>query len=351
MNGKSKDYKVAIIGLGRMASTIDDELPGWKNLPYSIAAACRASPRLDVVAGSDLLPERREAFTRRWGVQALYEDYREMIQKERPDLVAITTRAENHAELAVAVANMGVKMIYCEKAMACSMHEADAVLEACRTNGVCFNTGVLRRFDRQYAKMREVIASGEIGEPRAALYCAPRSTLMHIHVHSIDTIMYLLGDPAPLAVRGQLRPNETAIHNGRLDFDPDATYHMEFAGGTEAFVVPAGTLDYEVIGTLGSVRAENNGGNMRLRRKADLGTKWASWAEMEFPAVDPGESPTARVLADIVDAYETGRPTLGNVEVCHQVTEACLAVAESHRQGSVRIELPLQNRNLYIWHV
>ena len=83
-------HKVAIIGLGRMGSTIDDE--GHYAVPYSVAAATKASQVLELVAGADLLSEKREEFQQRWGT-AVYEDYREMIDEEKPDLVAICTAA------------------------------------------------------------------------------------------------------------------------------------------------------------------------------------------------------------------------------------------------------------------
>ena len=84
-------YRVAIVGLGRMGSTIDDELPAGSP-PYSVAAACRASERLEIIAGADTDPEKCTAFQERWGVDALYADYLEMIRQEEPDLVAICTR-------------------------------------------------------------------------------------------------------------------------------------------------------------------------------------------------------------------------------------------------------------------
>lgn len=344
-------YRVGIIGLGRMASTIDDELPGWKNLPYSIAAACAASDRLEVVAGADLLPEKQEAFRQRWGVTSLYTDFREMIAETKPDLVAITTRAENHAELAVAVADMGVPMLFCEKAMACSMREADAVRDAVLRNGTVFNTGVLRRFDHTFHQVRALIESGVIGTPRVGVYSAPRTTLMHIGIHVVDTMMYLLGDPRPVAVRGELRPRDIVIDSGRLMQDPPAIFQVEFEGGAEVYLVPGGTLDYEIIGTEGAIRVENNGADVKLRQPVSRGTKWAEWCDAPAPALQPGKSPTLSVLEDLVDAYEQKRPTLGPVEVCHQATEVCLAVAESHRQGGARVELPLTDRDLYVWHV
>ncbi len=117
-----KKYRVAIVGLGRMASTIDDEVRDYPaiSLPYSVAASCQEIEKIELVAGADILPEKREAFGKKWGVKALYDDYLKMIAQEEPDMVAICTRGELHAEMAVKTAEAGVPMIYLEKAMACS---------------------------------------------------------------------------------------------------------------------------------------------------------------------------------------------------------------------------------------
>ena len=204
-----KTYRVAIVGLGRMGSTIDDEHPGLS--PYSIAAATRASDRLELVAGSDLIAERRDAFGARWGIDSLYQDYMEMIERERPDLVAVCTRATSlpkphdrapssdfredaHAEIGARVAEAGVPMVYLEKAISNTIRGADSLLEACRRNGTVFNSGVLRRFCGWADVTRGAIEEGRIGEPQVVAHFG-RGSLMHSHVHSIDTISYLLGDP------------------------------------------------------------------------------------------------------------------------------------------------------------
>ena len=57
------------------------------------------------------------------------------------------------------------------------------------------------------------------------------------------------------------------------------------------------------------------------------------------------------VLEDLVSAYESGRPSLGNIDITHHITEACLAVAESHRRGGEWVSLPIANRDLYVFHV
>lgn len=345
-----KTYRVAIVGLGRMASTIDDEVVGYSSItnPYSIAAACGGSDRLELIAGADILPEKREAFKARWGVNALYDDYLEMIAEEQPDLVAICTWGEHHAEMTVKTAEAGVPMIYCEKAMACSMREGDSVLKACREHNVIFNTGVLRRFDNRYHQARSAIEKGEIGEPKVAVHYAA-TNLLHGHIHSVDTLMYLLGDPEVVSVWGELRPRDLKFEKGRLEDDPNAVYHLEFDGDLEAYTIPAGHWDFEIYGSEGSIKGSNNGIDWKLTKIVQLTDRHKTHRELPFPTVDP-LSATVACLEDMVGAHEEGRPTLGNVEITHRATEICLAVAESHRQGGTRLSLPLENRDLYVWH-
>lgn len=339
-----KIYRVAIVGLGRMGSTIDDELPPGSPA-YSIAAACRDSARLHVVAGADIDPAKRTAFQERWGVSALYDDYLAMIRQEEPDMVAICTRGDLHAEMAVKTAEARVPMIYCEKAIACSGLEADAVLAAIRSHNNLFNTGVLRRFNRIYHQAKELIEQGEIGEPRAAVHYAA-SNLLHGHIHSLDTLSFLLGDPQIVSVWGELFPRDLRIENNRLEKDPNGIFQVLFANGVEATSVPAGGWEFEVLGTQGSVRVLSNGDGVLLRKSSNQ--KHRNWVETPVPAVAPHSTPQF-CLEDLVGALEEGRPTLGHIEVTHHLTEACLAVAESHRLQQ-RVTLPLANRDLYIFH-
>ena len=359
-----KTYRVGIIGLGRMGSTIDEE--GHSDLPYSIAAACWASERLEVAAGCDLQADRREAFRAMWDVPALYESYLDMVEKEAPDLVAVCTtasglfkparsapdagfRGDSHAELAIGLAEAGVPMLYVEKAMASSMQKADEVRQACHGNAALLNTGVLRRFDNRYQVVREAIVAGRIGEPTAVVHFAA-SSLMHGHIHSIDTISYLLGDPEILSVRGELLPRGLEIEHRHLAEDPQATFQLILAGDVEAWSVPAAGWEFEVLGTEGSIRSLNNGAGAALRRQGGSGPGREPWEETAFEFVTP-RSPVVSCLEDLVEAHETGRLPLGHVDLTCHITEACIAVAESHARGGVWVDLPLAARDLYIFHV
>ena len=351
-------YSVAIIGLGRMGSTIDDE--GHGPLPYSIASATGASERLELVAGCDLDGGKRAAFSQRWGIDAVYEDFQQMVEQEQPDLVAVCTRAAGtdhreapdaayredlHADLTVALANSKVPMLYVEKAMACSMGRADEIRDAVHTNGTVFNSGVLRRFDNRYDVVRDAVLGGKIGEPKAVVHYAA-SSLLHGHIHSIDTVSWLLGDPTIVQVRGELDPRDYAIVGGHIPYDPRATYELLFEGGVRAWTVPASYWEFEVIGTEGAVRSLNNGADASLR----VAQEGRGWQEIGLPPVEP-VSTAMSCLEDLVAAHESATPSRGNIDVTHHVTEACLAVAESHRRGSNWVELPGVDRDLYVFHI
>lgn len=354
--------RLAIIGLGRMGSTIDEEVVGYPAVarPFSVAASCgnvndgleprrKGSDRFELVAGADLVAEKRAAFSDRWGMPAVYEDFGRMIDEQAPDLVAICTKAENHAELAVAVAESGVKMIFLEKAIACSMAEADRVLEACRVNKTLMNTGVMRRFNNRYAVVREAIAEGKIGEPKVAVHYAA-SSLMHGHIHSMDTLSYLLGDPRITKVKGELNLSDGDFDRKRLTYDPRGTYQMTFDNGVEAWTVPAGQWEFEVLGSEGTIRSMNNGVGADLRVSRGEAVKRPQWESVPFEMPE-GKSPTVSCLEDLADALEHDHPPIGNIEVTHHITEACLAVAQSHIEGNGWVDVPGVDRDIYVWHV
>lgn len=362
-----KTYRVAVVGLGRMGSYIDDQLKDSPAmiLPFSVAACSVASDRLELVAGADILTDRRQGFEKRWGVKT-YEDYEEMIEQEEPDMVGVCTTAtglpkpgrkaptpdfrdDAHADISVRSAEMGVPMLFVEKAIACSVSAADKVLETCRKHGTLVNTGVVRRFDNRYQVLRGIVARGDIGDPLGAVAFSA-SSLMHGHIHSMDTVSYLLGDPEISEVRGELLPRDIKIRNDRLDEDPSATFELAFANGMGGWNVPAGPFEVEVFGTEGSIKSLNNGAGSAMRKLGGPGNKSASWESVPVPQV-PDKSFVLSCLEDLVGAYEEGRPSIGNIEVTHHITEACLAVAESHKRGGSWVSLPLEDRDTYIFHV
>ena len=64
-----------------------------------------------------------------------------MIERENPEIISVTTRPGSHREIVVFAAEHGVKGIWCEKPLCCSMAEADAMVAACEKNGTTTQPG------------------------------------------------------------------------------------------------------------------------------------------------------------------------------------------------------------------
>ena len=115
-------YRAAVIGCGRIADTIEDEVhdaPGWQLLPFSHAGAYQRSPRTQLIAAADPNADRRRTFGQRRGISEdhLYADYRQLLDKEQPDVISICVPTRVHDEVALAVAqyaSSGLKAIFLE---------------------------------------------------------------------------------------------------------------------------------------------------------------------------------------------------------------------------------------------
>ena len=190
-------YRVAIIGTGRMGGLIEDEIPlGDPNLPYGHFSAYEYIEETEVVAVANRGVERLQRFSERFGITNTYLDYREMIDKEQPDIVSVTTPSFARAEPLIYCAEHGVRAIYSEKGLCASLAEADRIRDAMKRNNVAFNWGAMRRHNVGFRLLAEAIAAGEIGEPEAVLMLNYTDLIKH-HPHMLDLVSMLLGDPRP----------------------------------------------------------------------------------------------------------------------------------------------------------
>lgn len=118
---------------------------------------------------------------------------RELIEKEKPDIVSVATQPEQHAEIVTYAAEHGVKAIYAEKAFAASLAEAEAMVTAVERNGVAFNLGSNRRWATEYAAMKAVVESGELGALKSILMYST-GTLFNMGSHYFDLALLLNND-------------------------------------------------------------------------------------------------------------------------------------------------------------
>lgn len=340
-------YRVALIGLGRIASTIDDEVkdsPRGKQ-PYAHMACYRAVPEVEVVTGSDLYTEQREAFGQRWGLDRLYSDYHEMLAKEKPDIVSVTTSAKPRPKIVIDCARAGVKAIYAEKPISFSLAEADAMLAACEENGVKLAIGCTRRYNAQWNRVRELIDAGEIGQV-LQVNGFGRAGISHNGSHLLDLVRYLAGGNVQW-VFGEMESDEKAAG----DEDMMGNGYLSFDNGVRAFarMWPSGAADweFEVIGETGRFRSTGNSEGIQWWRNQSEGGRW-SRVQVPFPEPEPNLGPGVRAIQDLIKSIETGQNPTCSGQDGRAALEIAIALRESHRQGGRRIDLPLADRSLYM---
>ena len=359
-------YRVAIIGTGRMGGLIEDEIPpGDPNKPYGHFPAYEYIEETEVVAVANRGAERLQRFSERFGITNTYLDYREMIDREQPDIVSVTTPSFARAEPLIYAAEHGVRAIYSEKGLCASLAEADRIHEAVTRNGVAFNWGAMRRHHLGFRALAEAIAAGEIGEPEAVLMLTYTDLIKH-HPHTLDLVSMLLGDPRPRWVSGRLieagdpfdpeprrAPPEFDAANNRYLPSPGfevadpyvGHFQVGYASGAVGYFIPhRGFLDVQVLGSEGRAYALDNGQSFEVRHSLGSNADGATTRRIYAH----GEAPTVNTIRDLINSLETGEPTRGNIDVTMQSVEAQFAVAHSHLSGGARVDVPVADRSLYI---
>jgi predicted dehydrogenase len=343
-------YRAAIIGTARVGSWYDELLADTpEQVPSSHAGCYAAHPQTGLVAGSDLDPERLERFGKKWGVTALYADYRELLTRERPDVVSITTSwGHDHAAIAPVVAESGVKAIFCEKPIATSMAEADRIVEAVRGHGVTFACAYLRRWNPRYHAVRAALDDGVVGRI-LSITAVGVSNLMHAGTHYVDIMAYLCGDPEPAWAWGRIEPIPPDAKSPTARVDPLGSGYVEMQNGVRFFVegVSSGAIAFVISGTEGKLVLANDARDAELWRKpAGSAGRWLERQDLPLPAQT--RSPVLLALEDLLASHEAGREPACSERHAARAMEMCLALHASHRRGGCRVDLPLTDRELSV---
>jgi predicted dehydrogenase len=123
----------------------------------------RLEPRLKVICGRDR--EKTEDAARRYGWEEAAMDWRQVVTRKDIDLVDICTPGDSHAEIAMAAAAAG-KTVFCEKPLANTVAEAEAMLAAVRAAGVVNMVCHNYRRAPAVALAKQLIEAGRLGEIR-----------------------------------------------------------------------------------------------------------------------------------------------------------------------------------------
>lgn len=344
-------YRAAVIGLGRMGSTFDDEIEegGTLFLPYCHAPSYAAHERVELVAGADPHDEQRQIFAERWGLSAghVYADYAEMLATEKPDIVSVCTTARVRHRILLDTAAAGVGAIWSEKPLALSLAEADDIVAACRQHNVAVAVNCARRWTPRFAETRRRIDSGELGDVLQVTAYA-QCGLSHNGSHAIDIIRYLAGGEVSW-VFGEMESDEAAAS----DDDIMGNGYLAFDNGVRAFLrsTPTGQASWEVdvIGTQQRVRSVAGGLDWELWSTVPGGPRGGGVpARTPFPLPARIRGMGLSVVDELIDGIENGTTPRCSDHDGLAALEVAVALRQSHRLGGARVALPLQDRSLAI---
>ena len=238
------------------------------------------APHVALLADRDL--PKATAAAASLGIARASGDWREAIDDAGIDLVAIATPNRLHAPIAIAALEAG-KAVYCEKPLATTIAESEAMTAAAAASGLPTAVGFTYLYNPMIVLARELIAGGEIGEVTAfrgihaedfmasadASFnwrCEPDQAggaLADIGSHIIAMARHLVGDIA--VVSGRLhtayptrRDAQGTDRTVTVDDQMDAV--IEFASGATGTLAASWIasghkmgLAFEVSGTRGSI--------------------------------------------------------------------------------------------------
>lgn len=144
-----KKLRVGVIGCGSIAQ--------HRHLPeYQI------NPHVELAAVCDINQERALEVAEKYGVLS-YTDYNELLKSGEVDAVSVCTPNYLHSPITIAALDAGLHVL-CEKPMATSKEEAEAMIAAAEKSGKVLMIGHNQRFVPSHQKARQLIQSGEIGK-------------------------------------------------------------------------------------------------------------------------------------------------------------------------------------------
>ncbi|MEV7934232.1 Gfo/Idh/MocA family oxidoreductase [Curtobacterium sp. NPDC089185] len=253
--------RVAMVGHGFMGAAHSQ---GWRTAPRFFDLGVETE--MAVVVGRD--PERTEAARRQYGWQTASTDWRAAVTDPDIDVVDICSPGSSHVEVAIAALRAG-KHVLCEKPLANSVAEAEAMTEAAaaaRADGVRSMVGFSYRRVPAIALARQLVQAGRLGTVRQvrALYLqdwladpegpmtwrldkalAGSGSLGDIGAHAIDLVEHVTGaqlstvsgtletfvHERPLMAEGVGLSGTASEERGQVTVDDAAFFLGRLAGG------------------------------------------------------------------------------------------------------------------------
>jgi predicted dehydrogenase len=271
---------------------------------------------VEVVAVASAHLDSARSAAQAFGVPNAYNDWRAMLDKHPVDLVGIATPVVYHAPMTLTALEAGAHVI-CEKPMAMNSDEARAMLDKAQALGCVHLIGHELRFNPNRRKIKQLIASGAIGQVRhvnvvniSATWGDPASRpagdwwslaemgggrLGANGSHQIDLLRFWLGDIG--AISGQLAtmvPNRIGKQTGEpwtATADDQVSFTAEMQSGAIVSVFLSGAARHgvgnhvEIFGSEGTIMLADKDERLLVAR---AGEEFQDMSETDPTADRPG---------------------------------------------------------------
>ncbi|MGV3532489.1 MAG: Gfo/Idh/MocA family protein [Chthoniobacteraceae bacterium] len=237
--------RVGIIGLGAMGRL---HFQSWKTCPGAqIGAISARDPKLRAGdwGGKEFNLGDQSAERVDLSGIAPYERAEDLVADPAIDAVDICTATPQHAPLAIAALRAG-KHVLCEKPMALSLEECDAMQAAADESGKVLMIAHCLRFWPHYLKAASIIKSGEFGRPLYARLertgAAPKWSsggwlmkagesggVLDMHIHDVDVALWWFGRPVGMEVSGAAPGGLPMIIDAQWRYENDLSVHLHGA--------------------------------------------------------------------------------------------------------------------------
>jgi predicted dehydrogenase len=297
-----------------------------------------------LLATADISAARAQEGAVRAGISTWFTDYRAVLEMPEITAVNICTSNSSHAEIAIAAAKAG-KHVLLEKPLALNLEEADAIIAACKQEGVKLMVGQTARFDAIKQEMRAAIVEGSIGTPvhlNEFSYhgffwrdgwngwqidlAKSGGHFLHNGVHDIDFACWIMqAAPVRVYARG------LKLASPALDTFDYYELHLTFPNGATALCEGSySIIPHEML--LRGVRLYGTEGEASHNVLADGATWTRAGAEAYFLAPLEGMYDQ---MAHWIDCLEHDKTPLVKPEQSRMVLAVALAAERSANTGEI----------------
>ena len=325
-------------------------------------------PGVEVVALADPDDAGRAGAAGRCRAARQYADYREMLDKEKPDLVSVAPRhTDQHKDMALAAIAAGAHLVL-EKPIATDPAEADAILAAADAGKRTVVVAHQMRLAPRVVRLRKALADGLIGDLLSVDAWGKQDNraggedMMVLGVHLFDLMRAFAGDPHWCTARVTQGGKDITKSDARAPGEAigpvagdEISAQFAFPANVHGTFTSRGRLR-EVTGSWG-IELTGSKGAVRLLTAVDphvlvlKAGEWEPagrtdrWEPLDgAPGGDGGfESANRRVVDDWLDAIRTGREPAASGRNAAAAVEMVMAVYHA-ALNAARVPFPLAER-------